>query len=370
MPRTLRSRTALLPILALALACKGDGQPSSASDTVSAGGTVSTATAEAAIVGGDTAVAPDPPTGRPVPGPGSAVTGAASGTASATASAGSTSTGAAETATPPVRPDSQGAIATPGQPTTPATSPSASLATSQETALAPAPAAVARGRAVVPFAVNERLEFDVRFGAIDVGDAAMQLNGIETVRGRETYHTVFRVSGGTLFFKVNDRYESWIDTRTLVSHRFVQQIDEGSYERERVFEIYPERLAYRENQKPEQKTVAEPLDDGSFFYFVRTIPLEVGKTYTFDRYFKPASNPVTIKVLRKERVKVPAGTFDAIVIQPLIKTKGIFGEGGRAEIWLADDSTRAMLQMKSQLKFGSLNLYLKKYRPGARPVAQ
>jgi hypothetical protein len=221
----------------------------------------------------------------------------------------------------------------------------------------------------VPFAPTEKLEFDVKFGAIDVGDATMTLNGIEMLRGHETYHTVFRVSGGTLFFKVNDRYESWIDTRTLISHRFVQQIDEGSYERERKYEIFPDRLIYRENEKPEQKTVAEPLDDGSFFYFVRTIPLEVGKTYTFDRYFKPASNPVTIKVLRKERVKVPAGTFESVVIQPLIKTKGIFGEGGKAEIWLADDSTRAMLQMKSQLKFGSLNLYLKKYRAGTRPGA-
>jgi hypothetical protein len=64
-------------------------------------------------------------------------------------------------------------------------------------------------------------------------------------------------------------------------------------------------------------------------------------------------------------VEVPAGRFDAIVIQPIIKSKGIFSEGGQAEVWLADDSTRAVLQLKSKLKFGSLNLYLKRYRPPA-----
>jgi hypothetical protein len=70
---------------------------------------------------------------------------------------------------------------------------------------------------------------------------------------------------------------------------------------------------------------------------------------------------VTIRVLRKEQVKVPAGTFDAVVIQPIIKAKGIFSEDGQAEIWLSDDDRRMMLQMKSRLSFGSLNLYLRSY---------
>jgi hypothetical protein len=211
--------------------------------------------------------------------------------------------------------------------------------------------------------------YDVKFGKLDVGDAVMEVTGVEPVRGRDTYHVRFTVKGGTFFYKVNDRYESWIDTTALVSLRHHQQIDEGRYERERRYEISPERGVYQENEKPEQATVPEPLDDGSFFFFLRSIPLEVGQTYSFDRYFKPDRNPVTVTVVRRERIKVPAGTFDAIVLHPTIKAKGIFGEGGQAEIWLADDSTRAMLQMKSKLKIGSLNLYLKKITRGVQPVA-
>jgi hypothetical protein len=72
-------------------------------------------------------------------------------------------------------------------------------------------------------------------------------------------------------------------------------------------------------------------------------------------------------VLRRERVKVPAGTFNAIVVQPVIKTKGIFSENGHAEIWLSDDARHIVLQLKSRLSFGSLNLYLKSFFPSPNP---
>jgi hypothetical protein len=138
---------------------------------------------------------------------------------------------------------------------------------------------------------------------------------------------------------------------------------------ERIFEIFPERGQFIENgEDSTQASVRNPLDDGSFLYFLRTIPLAVGETYTFERYFRPDRNPVTIKVLRKEHIEVPAGQFDAIVVQPIINTKGIFSENGHAEVWLSDDENRIMLQMKSGLSFGSLNLYLKSYRP-AQPGA-
>lgn len=218
----------------------------------------------------------------------------------------------------------------------------------------------------VPFGVGERLEYDVKFGAIKAGRGIMEVRGIETIRGRPAYHTYFEVRGGIPFFRVKDIFQSWIDTATLSSLRFVQDQDEGPKERARRYEIYPDQQIFREYVKGEgedQPSVANPLDDGSFLYFIRTIPLEVGRTYTFNRYFRPDRNPVTIKVVRRERVKVPAGTFDAIVLQPQIKTKGIFGEDGHAEVWLSDDENRIMLQMKSDLAIGSLNLYLTKYIP-------
>jgi hypothetical protein len=218
------------------------------------------------------------------------------------------------------------------------------------------------GRATVPFGVGERLEYEVKFSGIRVGNGFMEVSKLESIRGREAWHTSFGIKGGLAFFRVNDRYESWFDTRSLASLRYHQKIDEGSYERDSRFEIYPERKVFVDARGVEQPTPENPLDDGSFLYFLRTIPLEVGKEYTFDRYFRLDRNPVRIRVLRRERVPVPAGTFDAIVVQPIIKTKGIFSENGRAEVWLSDDEHRIMLQMKSRFSRFSLNLSLKSFR--------
>jgi hypothetical protein len=213
--------------------------------------------------------------------------------------------------------------------------------------------------------VGERLEYDVRFGRVKVGTGSMEVVDVQDVRGRDSWHTVFTIRGGTFFYRVNDHYESWIDRRTGNSLRFRQDLIVGRRDVERKFEIYPERAELVENgEDTAQVSVRSPLDDGSFLYFLRTIPLTVGETYTFERYFRPDRNPVTIKVVRKERISVPAGEFDAIVLQPVIKTKGIFSENGHAEVWLSDDDRHIMLQMKSALSFGSVNLYLTSYRRG------
>jgi uncharacterized protein DUF3108 len=220
-------------------------------------------------------------------------------------------------------------------------------------------------RKIVPFDTGERLTFDVRFGGIKVGTGRMEVVGFQDIRGREAWHTRFTVKGGIPLYKVNDRLESWIDTRTFESLRFVQDLEEGRRDKERFYEIFPEQATYSEKGEVEHApSVEDPLDDAAFMYFVRTIPLEVGKTYSFNRYFRPDRNPVQIRVLRKEEVKVPAGRFQTVVIQPVIKSKGIFSEKGHAEMWLTDDSRRLLVQMKTDLSIGSLSLYLRGYVPG------
>lgn len=222
------------------------------------------------------------------------------------------------------------------------------------------------------FGVGERLDYAVSFGGMRVGNGYIEVDGFQDVRGRDAYHTVFRVHGGTLFFKVDDRFDSWIDAETLSSLRFKQDQNEGGRDRERLYEIFPDRAVYADETGTEFPSVKEPLDDGSFLYFVRSLPLEVGRDYEFHRYFKPDRNPVRIKVLRREKVKVPAGTFDAVVLQPVIKAKGLFSENGHAEVWISDDSRRLLLQMRTRFAGFRLNMQLTQYRPppGARPAVQ
>lgn len=233
------------------------------------------------------------------------------------------------------------------------------LAIALFTAVAPA-----AGAQDVPWGVGEKLVYDVKFGPIKVGSGRMEVASVEKVRGHDVFHTKFIVKGGTFFYRVDDLLESWFTVNSLSSLQFRQDFEEGNRIRQKTYMMYPERQTYTESgREGEHPSVEQPLDDGSFLYFVRTVPLEVGKTYEFNRYFKPDRNPVRIRVLRREEIKVPAGTFKTVVVQPIIKARGIFSDKGEAQVWLADDSTRIMVQMKSKLSFGSLNLYLKSYTP-------
>ena len=215
--------------------------------------------------------------------------------------------------------------------------------------------------------VGERLEYEVKFGPIKVGRASMEVMGMEEVRGRRAWHTRFQVTGGTLFFRVNDVLESWIDIETFSSLRFRQQLSEGSRDRLYDYEIFPERSTFIEKGKPERPSVSHPLDDGSFLYFIRTVPLELGATYEFSRYFMPDRNPVRLDVLGRDTVDVPAGRFDALVIRPVIKAKGVFSEDGHAQVWISNDADHMVLQMTSHLKIGSISLHLRSrtVRPGS-----
>ena len=209
--------------------------------------------------------------------------------------------------------------------------------------------------------VGEHLEYDVRFGKLRVGSGSMEIREITDVRGREAWHTVFAIRGGIPFFRVDDRLESWIDSESFTSLRLSQHTNEGRYHRERHIEFFPDRSTMLEHGESarEEPTVDEPLDEGALLYFLRTLPLNVGDRYALDRYFRPDRNPVRLDVLRRERIDVPAGTFETIVLRPTISTSGIFSENGQAEVWVTDDDRHLMVRMTAKLSFGTLSLSLR-----------
>jgi hypothetical protein len=177
----------------------------------------------------------------------------------------------------------------------------------------------AADRLAVPFGPGERLTYEVRFGVLKVGTGTMEIDDLATVRGREAYHSRFRVRGGTFFYKVDDLFESWFDTRSLAVAALQPRPERGEARARAEVRDLPRAADVPEGDKAEERSVADPLDEGSFLYYVRTLPLRNGDTYELHRYFRPDRNPVRIRVLRRERVTVPAGTFNAIVVQPTIR---------------------------------------------------
>lgn len=226
----------------------------------------------------------------------------------------------------------------------------------------------------VPFGPGERAEYSVSLGIFgNVGTASMEVVGIEQVHGHPTYHVRFDLQGKVLVGSVDDTFQSWIDVEGLFARRFHKRQEEIRYSTDRLYDFYPDSMIFRQRSTGETEPLAtsEPLDDVSFLYFVRTLDLKPGRTYTLNRYYKESGNPVTLKVLRREVMLGPNGEdVPVVVVQPLIQTRGLFGEGGKAEVYFTDDDRRILVKMTSRVPIiGRLGLLLTGYTPG-RPLTR
>jgi hypothetical protein len=219
----------------------------------------------------------------------------------------------------------------------------------------------------LPFGPGEHAVYEVRLGAFPAGTGTLSVTGRETVDGEQTLHTVMTLRGGNAFYRLNNRYESWFDTDGLFSRRFHKNTHEGRSRRNRTYYFNPERRTFRrENDQTGTLPTSEPLDDLSFLYFARTLPLEPGATYRLPRYFKADGNPVVIQVLRRETIRVPAGQFRAIVVRPIIQTDGMFSQGGNAEVYFSDDQHRIPVFIRTEAGWlpASITMRLRSFRPG------
>jgi hypothetical protein len=227
------------------------------------------------------------------------------------------------------------------------------------------------------FPPGETAVYDVTFGPIKVGRGQLRVEAVDTVAATPAYRVAFEIAGGPFFYKIDDRSVSWVAPEPLRSLRFEQILQEGDYRRHRRYSLDHDTRTYTREEwsdslgvyvpHPEERGVPMPegaLDEISFLYLLRSLPLEVGRTYRFDRYFEEEGNPVVLRVLRRERVRVPAGRFEVIVVRPIIRAGGMFGEDGQAEVYLTDDERRLIVMLRTKMRVGELSMYLKEYEPG------
>ncbi len=225
------------------------------------------------------------------------------------------------------------------------------------------------------FPVGERMEYSVAWEGIRLGAGSLSVEAIDTIQDRPVYRVALEMAGGPPFYRVQDRIVSWIQPVPFASLQFAQKQKEGNYRRDRKIVLDAESLTYtrydlkdgeyvRNRDEADVPIPSGALDEISYLYLARLLPLEVGQRYEFERYFKEDGNPATVEVLRREEIRVPAGRFKTIVLRPEIATDGMFGEGGEAEVYVTDDERRIPVRLKTSLSVGSGNMYLTGYDPG------
>jgi hypothetical protein len=218
------------------------------------------------------------------------------------------------------------------------------------------------------FGVGERLEFSVGYGMIKAGTAVMEIPEIVKFGGRKCYHIISTAQSNkffSVFFKVNDKVESLMDVYELYSLRFDKHLREGKFKAD-ISTLFDQEnhLAIYHNSQDTFSVPDYVQDVLSAFYFVRTQDLKVGQSIFVDNHADKKNYPLEVKILRKEKVKVPAGTFDCVVVEPILKASGIFQQKGKLTVWLTDDEIKMPVLMRSKVVIGSISTELTHYKLG------
>jgi hypothetical protein len=218
-----------------------------------------------------------------------------------------------------------------------------------------------------PIRIGESLRFSVQWKFAHAGTAWLEVPEQIDVAGRPALRLLARAESNSfvsMFYKVRNRIESTWDRDGHFSRRYVENRREGGFRAQEDirFDYLKREATYRNGAT---FAIPEHCQDAlSAFYYTRTQPLPIGGSIVFDYHASRKSVPLEVRILGRDRVKVPAGTFDCVVIEPVLKAGGIFKKKGRLLIWLTADERRIPVLMRSKVTIGSVDVILNEYKAG------
>ena len=197
--------------------------------------------------------------------------------------------------------------------------------------------------------------------------------GVATVRieqsGSQNHIAATADSTGvvSLLYRVQDRFNSYFDAKSLCSSKLMKHTEEGSHKRDTTITydysrgkaVLDERNLKDNQQKRVENDIPNCVTDVlSGILYVASLPLQIGNTYTFP--LNDGSKTVTVQahVEGKEQIKTPAGTFQTLRVGPEGDSGALLKNKGRIWIWYTDDDKHLPIQMRAQLFWGTVTVYL------------
>ncbi len=169
-----------------------------------------------------------------------------------------------------------------------------------------------------------------------------------------------------MLFRVQDRFDSYFDAKSLCSSKVIKHTEEGSHRRDTVITYDYKRgkavleehnLKTNEQKRTENDIPGCVTDVVSGMLYVGSLPLQQGASYSFPLNDGGKTVTVQAHVEGKEQVKTPAGTFNTIRVGPE-GDYGVLKNRGRVWIWYTDDAQHIPVQMRAKLFWGTLTVYL------------
>lgn len=220
-----------------------------------------------------------------------------------------------------------------------------------------------------PFHPGESMEYTVKYGVVPAGTLEIRIEEFDTFEGRPAYHFVFTAESNqaiSYVYDINSVEESWFDAHEFYSLRYKRRSTENDRTREKEYAFDHDQNVRIEPDGDVEPTSPRAVDQVAMFYYVRLLPLEPGTKFVLRNQADPDDNPLTLTVLKKERVKVPAGTYDTYVLDLDVKTDGgLFKKGGENRIWVTTDPLHVPIRISSKIGLGSFQAELVDYARGA-----
>lgn len=225
------------------------------------------------------------------------------------------------------------------------------------------------GEAVVrpKFGPGEKMTFNITYGIVVAGEATLEIAGMTEYQGHLCYSIQSRTMSNRFFssiYKVRDKIVSYIDADELFSRYFYKRLREGDYKKSVEISFDHEAQVARYSNGNEYPTAAGVQDVLSAFYYVRSLDLKPGDAYDVPAHSSRKTYDLKVLVHGRERVEVPAGEFDCLVVEPIIEGEGLFKHEGKLTLYLTDDDLKVPVLIKTKVPVGTIDVELTEFRPG------
>jgi hypothetical protein len=218
-----------------------------------------------------------------------------------------------------------------------------------------------------PFPDGRSFVYSAEWHMLAAGTGVIQMDAAGNGNERKVVATAESSGVVNVIFPVHDRFESRFDPQTFCSHSIVKHSEEGSHKRETAirfdYESKKSKLEERNLKTGEIKHVENDLpacatDILTGFFYLQSLPLKPGATYDFP--INDGKNAVVhATVDKREQIKVPAGTFSAVMVTAEA-ISGSLQSKGKVWIWYSDDAAHTPVQMRAKLGWGVLLFRLQK----------
>lgn len=222
-----------------------------------------------------------------------------------------------------------------------------------------------RPRVNLAFAPGEKLKFEVRALSVLGGYATLKVGGPVTVEGRPCLSLTALANSAfpfSMVYPVKDIQTSYFDAVDFVTWKFENHVLEGGYKAHNV-ELYHQltrQLERRHNDDAPTTLTIPPFtqDIISCFYYFRLLDLKVGGRYSIPTSSGGKNYDLIINVLDREKVTVPAGTFDCYKVKPLVKYGTVFRNKNGIVLWVTTDARHLPVRVESAIGIGTISITL------------